>query len=105
MVRSRGGTDTNEKWVEELIPEGTFLYVLGSARPYKEQRPEPGRTHPRGSCANSSSILKPWRNTTAMATAASMPRSGSWPAPPWKSRCCATIWTRRIQAAPGTTRF
>lgn len=37
MVRSLGGTDTNEKWVEELIPEGTSLYVLGSARPYKEQ--------------------------------------------------------------------
>ncbi|MDO3378582.1 GIDE domain-containing protein [Geoalkalibacter halelectricus] len=37
LVRSLGGTGTNEKWVEELIPEGTFLYVLGSARPYKEQ--------------------------------------------------------------------
>lgn len=35
LVRSLGGHDTNEKWVEELIHEGTFLYVLGSARPYR----------------------------------------------------------------------
>ncbi|WP_305041987.1 GIDE domain-containing protein [Geoalkalibacter sp.] len=37
LVRSLGSGETNEKWVEELIHEGAYLYVLGSARPYREQ--------------------------------------------------------------------
>lgn len=32
LMASSGMTDANEKWVEEVIAEGTFLYVLGFAR-------------------------------------------------------------------------
>ncbi len=39
MVRSWSGTDPDEKWVEEVIHEGTFLYVLGTARPLKKVGP------------------------------------------------------------------
>jgi len=39
MVRSWSGTDPDEKWVEEVIHEGTFLYVLGTARPLEKVGP------------------------------------------------------------------
>jgi hypothetical protein len=32
LMATSGITDANEKWVEEVIAEGTFLYVLGFAR-------------------------------------------------------------------------
>ncbi|BCR03308.1 hypothetical protein DESUT3_03770 [Desulfuromonas versatilis] len=39
LVLSRGsGGDHSEKWVEEIIYEGTSLYVLGFARPRQRQR-------------------------------------------------------------------
>ncbi|WP_305044672.1 GIDE domain-containing protein [Geoalkalibacter sp.] len=39
LVRSLGSDETHEKWVEELIHEGAFLYVLGSARPHRTPGP------------------------------------------------------------------
>ncbi len=38
LLSSAGSTDSNEKWVEEIIYEGTSLYVLGCARPRKVSR-------------------------------------------------------------------
>jgi hypothetical protein len=38
LMASLGVTDSNEKWVEEIITEGTFLYVLGFARPAQRAR-------------------------------------------------------------------
>lgn len=34
LFASSAKTDSGEHWVEELIPEGTWLYVLGFARPH-----------------------------------------------------------------------
>jgi hypothetical protein len=42
MVPSWSGTDPDEKWVEEVIHEGTSLYVLGTARPLKKAGPSLG---------------------------------------------------------------
>jgi hypothetical protein len=42
MVRSWSGTDPDEKWVEEVIHEGAFLYILGTARPLKKVGPSLG---------------------------------------------------------------
>lgn len=36
MLFATGSTDNGEHWVEEIIPEGTRLYVLGFARPLRQ---------------------------------------------------------------------
>jgi hypothetical protein len=36
LLFATGSTDSGEHWVEELIPEGTWLYVLGFARPRRK---------------------------------------------------------------------
>jgi hypothetical protein len=35
LLFATGSTDSGEHWVEEVIPEGTRLYVLGFARPWR----------------------------------------------------------------------
>lgn len=38
LLGGSGGYDSNEKWIEDIIHEGTSLYILGDAKQQRQQR-------------------------------------------------------------------